>query len=270
MFKSGDPAWNDRNLREIAAEVRTRLLFAHIRASSGSPVQRSNCHPIRHGRWLWMHNGVLTWLRGDQERSGEGGGSVDVSGHRRLDGFRSVVLVKTTTATRPRLNGRPPIGSWCSKDMCRSRTGWLTTCMTSSADFEATGPARPSRTGAITVASATAIGVGGMMGAGLYTLVVAEVTDPALAVALKEINDRLRAALTALARRLYGRATRDTVERTTCAVVDLPQGAIRRHLVDGVAVPACVRSQLSAAIRAALADRPIPVTAIRKERTDVG
>jgi AcrR family transcriptional regulator len=99
---------------------------------------------------------------------------------------------------------------------------------------------------------------------------VAEVTDPALAVALKHVNDRLRAALTALARRLYGRATRDTVERTTCAAVDLPQGAIRRHLVDGVAVPACVRSQLSAAIRAALSDRPIPATGIRKERTDVG
>jgi glutamine amidotransferase len=22
-------------------------------------VQRSNCHPFRHGRWLWMHNGSL-------------------------------------------------------------------------------------------------------------------------------------------------------------------------------------------------------------------
>ncbi len=35
----------------------------------------------------------------------------------------------------------------------------------------ATGPAGPSRPGSITVASATAIGVGGMMGAGLNTLV---------------------------------------------------------------------------------------------------
>jgi AcrR family transcriptional regulator len=51
---------------------------------------------------------------------------------------------------------------------------------------------------------------------------VGEVSDPALVVALQEVNDRLRKALTALARRLYGRATRDAVERTTCAVVDLP------------------------------------------------
>ncbi|MGB9274230.1 MAG: APC family permease [Terrimicrobiaceae bacterium] len=36
---------------------------------------------------------------------------------------------------------------------------------------QATGPAGRSRPGSITVASATAIGVGGMMGAGLYTLV---------------------------------------------------------------------------------------------------
>lgn len=86
-----------------------------------------------------------------------------------------------------------------------------------------------------------------------------QVTDPALAAALQEVNDRLRQALTALARRLYGRATRDAVERTTTAVVDLPQGAIRRHLVQGVAVPRNVRSQLAAAIRAALLDRPIVI-----------
>jgi AcrR family transcriptional regulator len=98
---------------------------------------------------------------------------------------------------------------------------------------------------------------------------VGEVTDPALAVALQEVNDPLRAALSALARRLYGRATRDTVERTTCAVVDLPQGAIRRHLVAGVAVPGGVRSQLTAAIRAALPNRPVPPARIRKERSNV-
>jgi glutamine amidotransferase len=34
-------------------------VFAHIRASSGSPVQQTNCHPFRYGKWLWMHNGVI-------------------------------------------------------------------------------------------------------------------------------------------------------------------------------------------------------------------
>jgi glutamine amidotransferase len=58
-FHSIEPAWNDRNLRELAAHLRSGLVFAHIRASSGSPVQQTNCHPFRHGRWLWMHNGLI-------------------------------------------------------------------------------------------------------------------------------------------------------------------------------------------------------------------
>src|SRR3954466_2575852 len=59
VFKSVDPAWNDQNLREVAGQIRTPLLFAHVRASTGTAVQRSNCHPFRHGQWLWMHNGAL-------------------------------------------------------------------------------------------------------------------------------------------------------------------------------------------------------------------
>ncbi|WP_217139839.1 class II glutamine amidotransferase [Streptomyces sp. AC627_RSS907] len=53
------PAWSNRNLREIAGHVRSPLFFAHIRASTGSPVQQTNCHPFRHGRWMWMHNGAI-------------------------------------------------------------------------------------------------------------------------------------------------------------------------------------------------------------------
>ncbi|WP_460629034.1 class II glutamine amidotransferase [Intrasporangium mesophilum] len=59
VFKSVDPAWNDQNLRELTSQVETRLLFAHVRASTGTPVQRSNCHPFRHDNWLWMHNGLI-------------------------------------------------------------------------------------------------------------------------------------------------------------------------------------------------------------------
>jgi len=59
VFKSIEPAWNDRNLREFAGQIKTRLLFAHIRAATGTPVQRSNSHPFRHDRWLWMHNGAI-------------------------------------------------------------------------------------------------------------------------------------------------------------------------------------------------------------------
>ena len=59
VFHSVEPAWNDRNLREFAAHVRSPVVFAHIRASSGAAVQQTNCHPFRHGRFLWMHNGLI-------------------------------------------------------------------------------------------------------------------------------------------------------------------------------------------------------------------
>ena len=49
VFRSTEPAWNDRNLRELAAHISSRRVFAHIRASTGSAVQQTNCHPFRHG-----------------------------------------------------------------------------------------------------------------------------------------------------------------------------------------------------------------------------
>ena len=59
VFHSIEPAWNDRNLKDLAAHLESRLVFAHIRASTGGAIQQTNCHPFRHGKWLWMHNGVI-------------------------------------------------------------------------------------------------------------------------------------------------------------------------------------------------------------------
>ena len=59
LFRSIEPAWNDRNLREVASHVESPLFLAHIRASTGTPVQQTNCHPFRYGRWLWVHNGLV-------------------------------------------------------------------------------------------------------------------------------------------------------------------------------------------------------------------
>jgi predicted glutamine amidotransferase len=59
IFHSVEPAWNDRNLREISRHIKSPLVFAHIRASTGSPVQQTNCHPFRYRNWLWMHNGLI-------------------------------------------------------------------------------------------------------------------------------------------------------------------------------------------------------------------
>jgi predicted glutamine amidotransferase len=59
IYHSTEPAWNDRNLRELSAQAASAHVFAHIRASTGTAVQQTNCHPFRHGRWLWMHNGAI-------------------------------------------------------------------------------------------------------------------------------------------------------------------------------------------------------------------
>ena len=59
VYRSIEPAWNDRNLRDISGHIQSPLVFAHIRAAIGSAVQQTNCHPFRHGQWLFMHNGFI-------------------------------------------------------------------------------------------------------------------------------------------------------------------------------------------------------------------
>jgi glutamine amidotransferase len=39
--------------------MRSGCFVAHVRAAIGSPVQESNCHPFRHGRWMFAHNGYV-------------------------------------------------------------------------------------------------------------------------------------------------------------------------------------------------------------------
>jgi len=59
IFHSIEPAWNDSNLSELAKHLTSPLVFAHIRAATGTAIQKTNCHPFRYGQWLWMHNGLI-------------------------------------------------------------------------------------------------------------------------------------------------------------------------------------------------------------------
>jgi predicted glutamine amidotransferase len=59
VYHSVSPAWGDANLRELAAHIESGLFLAHVRAAIGSPVQQTNCHPFRRGRWLFVHNGYI-------------------------------------------------------------------------------------------------------------------------------------------------------------------------------------------------------------------
>ena len=62
VFHSIEPAWNDRNLKDLSRHLVSPLVFAHIRASTGGAIQQTNCHPFRYGKWLWMHNGFVAEL----------------------------------------------------------------------------------------------------------------------------------------------------------------------------------------------------------------
>lgn len=59
VYRNVMPAWGDENLRELAAQLTSPLFLAHVRASTGTPVQQTNCHPFRRGRWLFVHNGFV-------------------------------------------------------------------------------------------------------------------------------------------------------------------------------------------------------------------
>lgn len=56
-FVSVYPAWNNRNLRNLAPKIRTECLVAHVRAASVGDVSESNCHPFQYKNILAMHNG---------------------------------------------------------------------------------------------------------------------------------------------------------------------------------------------------------------------
>ena len=59
VFKSIEPAWNDQNLRELSGHIRSGLVFAHIRASSGTPISRRTAiRSVTVAGW-WMHNGSI-------------------------------------------------------------------------------------------------------------------------------------------------------------------------------------------------------------------
>jgi predicted glutamine amidotransferase len=62
VYHSVAPAWGDTNLRELAGHIESPMFIAHVRATTGTAIQQTNCHPFRHGRWLFVHNGVIAGM----------------------------------------------------------------------------------------------------------------------------------------------------------------------------------------------------------------
>jgi predicted glutamine amidotransferase len=56
-FVSVNPAWSNRNLRNLAPKIKTECMIAHVRAASVGEVSESNCHPFQYKNLLMAHNG---------------------------------------------------------------------------------------------------------------------------------------------------------------------------------------------------------------------
>lgn len=56
-FVSVNPAWSNRNLRNLAPKIKTDCMIAHVRAASVGDVSESNCHPFNYKNLLMAHNG---------------------------------------------------------------------------------------------------------------------------------------------------------------------------------------------------------------------
>lgn len=59
LYRAIRPAWNDENLRDLASQINCSVFMAHVRAATGTEIQRSNCHPFRYGNWCFVHNGLI-------------------------------------------------------------------------------------------------------------------------------------------------------------------------------------------------------------------
>ncbi len=58
VFRAVTPAWSNRNLRELARVTESGCFLAHVRAATQVlEVSETNCHPFKHGRYTFMHNG---------------------------------------------------------------------------------------------------------------------------------------------------------------------------------------------------------------------
>jgi AcrR family transcriptional regulator len=76
--------------------------------------------------------------------------------------------------------------------------------------------------------------------------------SPGLIRELRELNRPLERATADLASRVFGRATWQTVEQTMVAVIDIPMGLLRRHLLAASPPPSWLGATIDAMVRAAI------------------
>ncbi|MBL7873504.1 MAG: class II glutamine amidotransferase [Cyclobacteriaceae bacterium] len=58
-YVSVNPAWNNRNLKNLAPKIKVECMLAHVRAATEGVVAESNCHPFQYKNLLMAHNGGI-------------------------------------------------------------------------------------------------------------------------------------------------------------------------------------------------------------------
>ena len=137
VYHSVSPAWSDTNLRELAAHIESPLFMAHVRAAIGSPVQQTNCHPFRDGRWLFVHNGFIAdfhTLRRDLMLAVDPARFADIHGSTDTEVVFYLALAFGLKTSRSRRSS----GRSASSRRRRASTGWTHRCRPASASRTAT------------------------------------------------------------------------------------------------------------------------------------
>ncbi|KAK4191626.1 nucleophile aminohydrolase [Podospora australis] len=71
LYTDTTPAWSCNNLQRLATKTASKLIFAHVRATTEGSLSEDNCHPFSHGSLMWMHNGGLGGWKQIKRRLGE-------------------------------------------------------------------------------------------------------------------------------------------------------------------------------------------------------
>ena len=59
IYRSVKPIHTDEHVRELCSRHEADLIFAHVRAATGTSVSEENCHPFVFKRFTFMHNGGI-------------------------------------------------------------------------------------------------------------------------------------------------------------------------------------------------------------------
>lgn len=62
VYCATTPAWNNLNLDRIASKTRSKMVFAHVRASTAGVLSETNCHPFVYHTLMFMHNGGVSYF----------------------------------------------------------------------------------------------------------------------------------------------------------------------------------------------------------------